>query len=55
MKKLFFLLIFLSSCSKITPSQNYIDDFNLEKISFNEFSNRLKIYVNNNPFPDIEK
>ena len=55
MKKIILLFLFLSACSKSITNHKNNDNFDIENMNLKEFSNRLKVYVNTNPFPDIEK
>ena len=55
MKKYFFLLILILSCS--TPTQNknnMVEDININKnLSFDEFKNEIINYVKESGYPDI--
>tara|TARA_Y100001958_G_C21000882_1_gene384710 strand:+ start:499 stop:666 length:168 start_codon:yes stop_codon:yes gene_type:complete len=55
MRNLIMVFLFLSACSSTVTNKSYNNGFDLKELSFNQFSKRLKEYVLNNPFPDIEK
>ena len=52
MKRFFFMILILSSCStdpSIQNNYNFNDD-----VSFNEFKKKLQEYSKNNPYPNID-
>tara|TARA_B100001121_G_C18434671_1_gene500893 strand:+ start:113 stop:280 length:168 start_codon:yes stop_codon:yes gene_type:complete len=55
MKKIIILFLCLSACSTQTSKNKINNDFDLDKLSFNQFSTLLNEYIKNNPYPDIEK
>ena len=55
MKKLLFIILFISACSTNQNDKKIISNFNFsDDLTFEDFKSKLKVYSGSNPYPNID-